>query len=141
MSLNIADHNRDFVCVKVNNQDKSGAKLQVHPNLDKKAWKDSSILKSAQKVLPKDVDFGVLRWRVEIKDEDELPLSGTPFGIRTECIAEGFSNLLGKRGARWLRGECAVHTAAHGHAAEQRRHHHSAAVSCWRRKGYCAKGH
>ncbi|KAH7701991.1 putative coatomer delta subunit, partial [Aphelenchoides avenae] len=77
MSLNIADHQRDFVCVKVRNQDKSGAKLQVHPNLDKKAWKEQAVLKSAQKVLPKDVDFGVLRWRVEIKDEDELPLSVT----------------------------------------------------------------
>lgn len=59
------------------NEDKSGAQLQVHPNLDKRTWQTSSMLqlKSVQKPFPVNVDVGVLKWRIQLPDEEALPLS------------------------------------------------------------------
>jgi hypothetical protein len=77
MSLNVNDPRFQLVSVKIQNEDKSGAKLQVHPNLDKNTWQNSSLLKlkSSQKPFPVNVDVGVLKWRLELKDDDSLPIT------------------------------------------------------------------
>lgn len=81
ITLNLTDPEFNTVAIQVNNNDKTGAHLQVHPNLDKKAWQSESALrlKSAQKPFPVNVDVGILKWRLQLKDEDSLPLSCKSF--------------------------------------------------------------
>uniref|UniRef100_A0A914EKA7 Coatomer subunit delta n=1 Tax=Acrobeloides nanus TaxID=290746 RepID=A0A914EKA7_9BILA len=77
VTLNISDPQFQTVSIQMKNEDKSGAQLQVHPNLDRKTWQTSSMLqlKSAQKPFPVNVDVGVLKWRIQLPDEEALPLS------------------------------------------------------------------
>lgn len=77
ITLNITDPEFNTVAIKVNNKDKTGAHLQVHPNLDKNVWQSESALrlKSAQKPFPVDVDVGILKWRLQLKEESSLPLA------------------------------------------------------------------
>ncbi|EFO20949.1 ARCN1 protein [Loa loa] len=65
------------VCVQISNNDKHGAQLQVHPNLDKKEWLQKSLLKlkSVQKPFPVNIDIGVLKWRLLLSSEELLPIS------------------------------------------------------------------
>ncbi|VDO25463.1 unnamed protein product [Onchocerca flexuosa] len=65
------------VCVQISNNDKHGAQLQVHPNLDKKEWLQKSLLKlkSVQKPFPVNMDVGVLKWRLLLNSEEMLPIS------------------------------------------------------------------
>lgn len=81
ITLNITDQEFNTVAIQVNNNDKHNAHLQVHPNLDKTAWQRSSALrlKSAQKPFPVNVDVGILKWRLQIKEEDSLPLACMSF--------------------------------------------------------------
>jgi hypothetical protein len=75
--LNVNDGQFNTVAIQVKNNDTSGAHLQVHPNLDKKTWQVESALrlKSAQKPFPVNVDVGILKWRLQLKDEGSLPLA------------------------------------------------------------------
>ncbi|KAK6101761.1 Adaptor complexes medium subunit family protein [Brugia pahangi] len=65
------------ICVQMSNNDKHGAQLQVHPNLDKKEWLQKSLLKlkSVQKPFPVNMDIGVLKWRLLLNSEELLPIS------------------------------------------------------------------
>ncbi|KAM3723640.1 putative coatomer subunit delta [Dirofilaria immitis] len=65
------------ICVEMSNNDKYGAQLQVHPNLDKKEWLQKSLLKlkSIQKSFPVNIDVGVLKWRLLLSSEEMLPIS------------------------------------------------------------------
>jgi hypothetical protein len=58
-------------------KDKFTTSFKVHPNLDKKAWQSSSILrlKSEQKPYPVGADVGILKWSVQLPDEDSLPIT------------------------------------------------------------------
>ncbi|KAI6182080.1 Coatomer subunit delta [Aphelenchoides bicaudatus] len=77
ITLNVTDPEFNTVAIQVNNNDKHGSHLQVHPNLDKNAWQKSSTLrlKSAQKPFPTSTDVGILKWRLSLKEEDSLPLA------------------------------------------------------------------
>uniref|UniRef100_A0A915PC13 Coatomer subunit delta n=1 Tax=Setaria digitata TaxID=48799 RepID=A0A915PC13_9BILA len=76
-SLLIGDPQFTTVCVQISNNDKHGAQLQVHPNLDKKEWQQNSLLKlkSVQKPFPLNMDVGVLKWRLLLNNEEILPIS------------------------------------------------------------------
>lgn len=54
-----------------------GVTIQTHPNLEKKDWLSSSLLKlkSANKPFPVNQDVGVLKWRITLAGEDQLPLT------------------------------------------------------------------
>lgn len=77
VSFNVTDPAFNTAVVHIKNPNQSGAQLQVHPNLDKKAWQASSALrlKSVQKPFPVNVDVGILKWRLSLSDEDDLPLT------------------------------------------------------------------
>ncbi|ORZ39985.1 coatomer subunit delta [Catenaria anguillulae PL171] len=55
----------------------SAAQFKTHPNMDKKAWTDSSTLtlRDASKSFPVGQPSGVLKWRLVSKDESAVPLS------------------------------------------------------------------
>jgi len=77
ITLNINDPEFTTAAIYVANNDKTAAHLQVHPNLDKNAWQAKSLLrlKSAQKPFTVNVDVGILKWRLQLKDEGMLPLA------------------------------------------------------------------
>ncbi|KAI1717285.1 adaptor complexes medium subunit family domain-containing protein [Ditylenchus destructor] len=77
VALHVTDQKYQTVAIKIAHEPKEGVQLQVHPNLDKKIWQASSLLrlKSEQKPYPVNVDVGVLKWRLQLPDEDSLPLT------------------------------------------------------------------
>ncbi|PAV60373.1 hypothetical protein WR25_07846 [Diploscapter pachys] len=78
VTLCVASPEFNTVAMKMNNaRAQSGAQLQVHPNLDKKEWQATGLLKlkSANKPFPASSDVGVLKWRLILQAEDELPLT------------------------------------------------------------------
>ncbi|CAD5218898.1 unnamed protein product [Bursaphelenchus okinawaensis] len=77
VSLNISDPNFNTTVIAMKNNNNSEAQLQVHPNLDKKIWQAEGILKlkNLNKPFPPNTDVGVLKWRLPLQSEDELPLS------------------------------------------------------------------
>ncbi|VDM48634.1 unnamed protein product [Toxocara canis] len=77
VSVSLTDPQFSTICVQMTNNDKHGAQLQVHPNLDKKEWQQRSVLKlkSANKPFPVNVDVGVLKWRLQLASEESLPIT------------------------------------------------------------------
>jgi len=77
MALRVMDANFTKVKLQIDNNDKKGAQLQTHPNLDKKAFQTEStlVLKSPPKPFPVQNDVGVLKWRFQTTDETFIPLS------------------------------------------------------------------
>ncbi|KAK0413151.1 hypothetical protein QR680_006628 [Steinernema hermaphroditum] len=75
--LNVSDSSLVTVQLKMSNRDQHGATPQVHPNLDKKLWQSSSMLKlkNTDKPFPCNVDVGVLKWRLQLADEEQLPIT------------------------------------------------------------------
>ncbi|CAI5446327.1 unnamed protein product [Caenorhabditis angaria] len=78
VSLSVASPDLNSVSVQMSNQAPAGgAQLQVHPNLDKKEWQTSSILKlkSNGKPYPVNNDVGILKWKQVLTEEEQLPIS------------------------------------------------------------------
>lgn len=77
VSLSVSSPEFNTVAVQMHNKAPSGAQLQVHPNLDKKEWQTSSMLKlkSAGKPFPVNNDVGVLKWKMVLTDEEQLPIA------------------------------------------------------------------
>jgi len=77
MALRVAEDKFTKVKVRVDNNDKMGAQLQTHPNLDKKAFTTDGmlVLKSPPKPFPLQNDVGVLKWRFQTTDEAFIPLA------------------------------------------------------------------
>uniref|UniRef100_A0A0N5AUI2 Coatomer subunit delta n=1 Tax=Syphacia muris TaxID=451379 RepID=A0A0N5AUI2_9BILA len=77
VALLISEKQFSTVMVQMVNNDKRGAQLQVHPNLDKKEWQQKQLLKlkSIQKPFPINQDVGVLKWRLLISSEEDLPIT------------------------------------------------------------------
>ncbi|CAJ0568194.1 unnamed protein product, partial [Mesorhabditis spiculigera] len=75
LSVSAADFNT--VSVQMRNEAPAGAQLQVHPHLDKKEWQTNAMikLKNAQKPFPVNNEVGVLKWRLPLQEEDQLPLA------------------------------------------------------------------
>ncbi|KRZ89161.1 Coatomer subunit delta, partial [Trichinella sp. T8] len=77
LSLYIKNEAFARIMVKVANNDKSGAQLQTHPNLDKKAFASNGLLtlKNVGKPFPVNTEVSVLKWRFQSQDEAYLPFS------------------------------------------------------------------
>ena len=54
---------------------------QTHPNVDKKLFNSNSIigLKAGGKGFPVNNEIGVVKWRLQTKDEDMIPLTSMYF--------------------------------------------------------------
>lgn len=76
VTLRVSEENFSKIKVNMNNQDRKGAQVQTHPNLDKKAWQSESVLtlKNPAKPFPVNNDVGVLKWRFQTQDEEHVPL-------------------------------------------------------------------
>ena len=63
--------------VAIANNDDKGIQLQTHPNVDKKAFAQHSVVgpKNPDKPFPVGQDIGVLKWRFQSQDEAHMPLS------------------------------------------------------------------
>ncbi|EYC21356.1 hypothetical protein Y032_0019g3770 [Ancylostoma ceylanicum] len=77
VSLSVSAPEYNTVAIQMHNKASSGAQLQVHPNLDKKEWQTSSMLKlkSAGKPFPVNNDVGVLKWKMVLTEEEQLPIT------------------------------------------------------------------
>ncbi|PIC40795.1 hypothetical protein B9Z55_008421 [Caenorhabditis nigoni] len=78
VSLSVATPDLNNVAIQMSNAATiSGVQLQVHPNLDKKEWQTSSILKVKPngKPYPVNSDVGILKWKQVLAEEDQLPIS------------------------------------------------------------------
>uniref|UniRef100_A0A8R1HXE9 Coatomer subunit delta n=1 Tax=Caenorhabditis japonica TaxID=281687 RepID=A0A8R1HXE9_CAEJA len=77
VSLSVASPDLNTVSVKMNNGGMAGVQPQVHPNLDKKEWQASSTLKlkANGKPYPANSDVGILKWKLVLSEEEQLPLA------------------------------------------------------------------
>lgn len=77
ISLSVSSPDFNTVAIQMKNNAPAGVQLQVHPNLEKKDWQASSLLrlKSANKPFPVNNDVGVLKWRMTLTEEDQLPIA------------------------------------------------------------------
>lgn len=75
--LRISDVNFVKLCIALENNDSRGFQMQTHPNVDKKLFNQNSIigLKQGGKGFPLNSEIGVLKWRLQTKDEDLIPLT------------------------------------------------------------------
>lgn len=76
-SLSVSSPEFNTVAVQMKNSAPPGLQLQVHPNLEKKDWQSSALLrlKSTNKPFPVNNDVGVLKWKMVLSEEDQLPLA------------------------------------------------------------------
>uniref|UniRef100_A0A915B3A3 Coatomer subunit delta n=1 Tax=Parascaris univalens TaxID=6257 RepID=A0A915B3A3_PARUN len=77
VSITITEPQFSTITVQMINNGNHGAQIQVHPNLDKREWQQNSLLKlkSAQKPFPVSVEVGVLKWKLQLPNEDALPIT------------------------------------------------------------------
>ncbi|CAI2349534.1 unnamed protein product [Caenorhabditis sp. 36 PRJEB53466] len=77
VSLSVASPDLNSVAVRMNNGSNGVAALQVHPNLDKKEWQTTGVLKlkSNGKPYPVNSDVGILKWKMVLAEEEQLPIS------------------------------------------------------------------
>jgi len=75
--LRVSDPNLCKINLAIENNDTKGFQMQTHPNVDKKLFAQSSVigLKQGGKGFPLNNDIGVLKWRLQTKDEDFIPLT------------------------------------------------------------------
>ncbi|XP_062872756.1 archain 1b isoform X2 [Trichomycterus rosablanca] len=75
--LRVADDKNGRIRLHINNNDKKGAQMQTHPNVDKKLFTVENLigLKNPDKSFPLDSDVGVLKWRLQTTDESLIPLT------------------------------------------------------------------
>jgi len=75
--LRVADPALCKINIGVDNNDKRGFQMQTHPNVDKKLFAQNSVigLKQGGKGFPLNNEIGVLKWRLQTKDEDLIPLT------------------------------------------------------------------
>ena len=53
--------------------------LQTHPNVDKKLWSTDSVIGlKDSRPFPLNQPVGVLKWRLQTKDESLIPLQSEP---------------------------------------------------------------
>jgi hypothetical protein len=77
MALSIQDEGFGFIKLKLDNRDKRGFMVQTHPNVDKEAFKNQSVicLKNLAKPFPINTEVGVLKWRLQTTDDGAVPLT------------------------------------------------------------------
>ncbi|XP_062376835.1 archain 1b [Sardina pilchardus] len=101
VTLRISDDKNSRIRLHLANNDKKGAQLQTHPNVDKKLFSSECViaLKNAEKSFPINNDVGVLKWRLQTTDEALIPLTincwpsesstGCDVNIEYELLEEG----------------------------------------------------
>jgi len=74
--LHINEEDSAKVKINLENNDEKGVMMQTHPNIDKAKWKSTGVigLKNPDKPFPVGQDVGVLKWRLNGTDEEDLPL-------------------------------------------------------------------
>lgn len=74
--LKVASEDDGRIKVAIQNNDTRSLQLQTHPNVDKKLYTSNSIigLKDSSKSFPPGQDVGVLKWRYQTQDDNEVPL-------------------------------------------------------------------
>lgn len=77
VSLLVSAPEFNTITVQMHNNAPAGAQLQVHPNLDKKDWQTSALLKlkSVGKPFPVNTNCGVLKWKMVLTEEEQLPVT------------------------------------------------------------------
>ncbi|XP_063063507.1 archain 1b [Engraulis encrasicolus] len=77
ITLRVSDDQNSRIRLHIANNDKKGAQLQTHPNVDKKLFSSESLigLKNSEKSFPLNNDVGVLKWRLQTTDESLIPLT------------------------------------------------------------------
>lgn len=77
MLLRISDPALAKLSIAIDNNDSKGFQMQTHPNVDKKLFNQNSIigLKQGGKGFPINSEIGVVKWRLQTKDEDHIPLT------------------------------------------------------------------
>ncbi|BFZ14412.1 hypothetical protein BsWGS_17451 [Bradybaena similaris] len=77
LRLRVNDDKAGRVKVLLTNSDTKGIQLQTHPNIDKKLFTQSSVirLKNPEKPFPVGQDISVLKWRFQTQDEAHIPLT------------------------------------------------------------------
>jgi len=75
--LRIADPSLTGICMLTENFDSRGFQMQTHPNIDKKLFNQSGVigLKQGGKGFPVNNEIGVVKWRLQTKNEDMMPLT------------------------------------------------------------------
>lgn len=75
--LRITDQALLKIQIEFENNDDKGFQMQTHPNVDKKLFTQSSIvgLKQGGKGFPLNNEIGILKWRLQTKEEDFIPLT------------------------------------------------------------------
>jgi coatomer subunit delta len=75
--VRIGDEESGRIRVIVKNSDERNLQMQTNPNIDKNLFKANSIigLRDATKSFPVGTDIGVLKWRYQCQEEQEIPLT------------------------------------------------------------------
>jgi len=75
--LRITDPAYLKIVIACEHDDSKGFQMQTHPNVDKKLFAQNSVLalKQGGKGFPLNNEIGVLKWRLQTKDEDLIPLT------------------------------------------------------------------
>uniref|UniRef100_T2MG56 Coatomer subunit delta n=1 Tax=Hydra vulgaris TaxID=6087 RepID=T2MG56_HYDVU len=75
--LRITDAGFAKIEIVVDNNFSKDFQMQTHPNVDKKLFTQDGIigLKQGGKGFPLNNEIGVLKWRLQTKDEDQIPLT------------------------------------------------------------------
>jgi len=99
LMLNITDESKAAIRIGVNLKNQAGFQLRTHPNIDKNLFSAQNILglKDAGRPFPVGSPLGVLRWRLQTKDESVVPLiincwpsesgNGSQVNVEYELIA------------------------------------------------------
>lgn len=75
--VNIANEDEGRIRIGLKNNDTRSLQLQTNPNIDKNLFKSNSVigLKDPSKSFPISTDVGVLKWRFQTQEDDEIPLT------------------------------------------------------------------
>ncbi|VDM60218.1 unnamed protein product [Angiostrongylus costaricensis] len=77
VSLSVSAPEFNTIAIQMRNNVPAGTQLQVHPNLDKNDWHTSAMLKlkSVAKPFPVNTNCGVLKWKMVLTEEEQLPVT------------------------------------------------------------------
>jgi len=75
--LKVSEEDKKNIALKFQNDDKRNFQFQTHPNVDKKLFSQQSILglKAGGAGFPLGKEIGIVKWRLQTKDEDLIPLT------------------------------------------------------------------
>jgi len=76
LCLHVTDQDLATVQINVDNNDERQIQIQTHPNIDKRGFQETGVvaMKQAGRPFPLNTDVGVLKWRFQSDDSEDLPL-------------------------------------------------------------------